>query len=370
MSAEHLRVALLSPCFWPEVRRGGERFVHELGAGLLRRDHRAHVITSHRGGLERGTEEGLPVLRLPRPPDGRLERRRFEHHLTHVPLAYAAVRAARPDVVQAIYPTDALAAARYTRATGRPSVHSYLGIPDRIGLVGRRRRLEITQRAVAGCSATTALSQAAADAFWHWLGLEVRVVPPGVDIDTFRPAEQRSEVPTIFCAADAGEPRKRVDLLIAALPHVRRSRPDAQLVLSRPRDAGTAARLERAGDGVVVIDVDDRAALAGAYADAWVSALPSFGEAFGLVLVESLAAGTPAVGAAKGAIPEVLDRPEVGRTFGEDRPEEVARALLEALELVDDPQTSARCRAHAEQFSTDRFVERHEALYAELLAAA
>ena len=285
-----------------------------------------------------------------------------------MPLSYAALRTARYDIAHAIYPTDALAAARWTARTGRPSILSYLGIPDRVGLVHRRRRLEITQRALAGCTAVTALSRTAADAFHRWLGAEARIIPPGVDVEAFRPAPQRAEAPTIFCAADPTEPRKRVDLLIDAFRLVRRQRPDARLVLSRPADPAAAARLEAAAEGIEAALVDDRDALARAYGAAWVTALPSFGEAFGLVLVESMACGTPAVGADAGAIPEVIDRPEVGRTFSPFTPEALATALLEGLELAEAPGTSAACRARAEDFSTDRFVERHVALYRELLA--
>ena len=43
------RIALLSPCFWPEVRRGGERFTRELADGLLARGHHPELITSHPG---------------------------------------------------------------------------------------------------------------------------------------------------------------------------------------------------------------------------------------------------------------------------------------------------------------------------------
>src|SRR3954453_2336516 len=34
-----IRVALLSPAFWPEVRRGGERIVAELAHGLVEQGH-------------------------------------------------------------------------------------------------------------------------------------------------------------------------------------------------------------------------------------------------------------------------------------------------------------------------------------------
>src|SRR5437764_70764 len=73
-----LQVGLPSPCYWPEVRRGGERFVRELGDGLIARGHRPTLITSHPGLPSRRVEEGMPVLRLPRPPQRRLLRRRYE----------------------------------------------------------------------------------------------------------------------------------------------------------------------------------------------------------------------------------------------------------------------------------------------------
>ena len=119
-----LRVALLSPCFWPEVRRGGERFTRELADGLLERGHCPRLITSHPGLPRRAVEDGLPILRLPRPPGGPLLERWYEPYITHVPLSYAALRAGRYDVAHAVYATDALAAARWRRRTGRPALLS------------------------------------------------------------------------------------------------------------------------------------------------------------------------------------------------------------------------------------------------------
>ena len=45
-----VRVALLSPCFFPEVKRGTERIVQQIGDGLIERGHQARLITSHPGG--------------------------------------------------------------------------------------------------------------------------------------------------------------------------------------------------------------------------------------------------------------------------------------------------------------------------------
>lgn len=360
-----VRVALLSPCFWPEVHRGAERIVAELAQGLIARGHEPRLITSHPGRPSTKVERGLPITRNWRPPDGRLERRLWEHHLTHLPFSYLSLRRGDDQIAQAVFPTDALAALRWKERTGRPVILSYMGVPDRQGLVWRRARLGITEQAMRGSDAVVVLSHTAAAACRRWLGLEARVIHPGIDLDAFRRAGPRSAEPTVFCAADAGEPRKRVGLLVEAMGVVRRSRPDARLVLVRPRDAALASKLEDAG-AELVEPVADPAALAPAYSRAWVSALPSIGDSFGIVLAESLACGTPVVGSNRDAIPEVVDRREIGRLFDGGAPE-LARSLLEAFELAEDPSTEAACRARAGDFSSDRVTDAYETLYAELL---
>jgi glycosyltransferase involved in cell wall biosynthesis len=352
------RVALCHPTYWPEVRRGAERYVHDLAGALASRGHATRIVTSHAHRPQRGSEDGVEVVRLWRPPDGRLRRRRYEDHVALMPFTYAELTFGHDEVVQAFQAPDAAVAARWSRATGRPAVYAHMGIPHRAWLTSRRRRLELVQAAVAGCAAVTALSEHARDAFHTYLGVEARVIPPPVDTDRFTPGGERDEQPLIVCAADAREPRKRVGLLVEAFRGVRRAHPRARLAL----DARTATA---SGDGVELVDMSDLPAL---YRRAWVSALPSWGEAFGLVLAEALACGTPVVGANLHGIPEVPGGDgAVGRLFDGDDPQELTRALLEAIELARDPGTAGACRARAEAFSVARCAERHEALYSELL---
>jgi glycosyltransferase involved in cell wall biosynthesis len=122
--------------------------------------------------------------------------------------------------------------------------------------------------------------------------------------------------------------------------------------------------------GVEVVEADSSAALATGYATAWVSVLASLWEAQGLVLTESLAAGTPVVAARSGACPEIVSSDRVGRLFEADDEEGLAKAILEAFELAQDDKTADACRERAAEFDWTRLLPRYEEAYEQALAGA
>ncbi|NYD78505.1 glycosyltransferase family 4 protein [Arthrobacter cupressi] len=84
-------------------------------------------------------------------------------------------------------------------------------------------------------------------------------------------------------------------------------------------------------------------------------------EPFGMVMIESLAAGTPVVAIPRGAAPEIIDDGVTG--FLRNGTEELGEALRAAAGL-----DRHRCRTAVEHsFSAELMARRHAALYAELL---
>jgi glycosyltransferase involved in cell wall biosynthesis len=85
-------------------------------------------------------------------------------------------------------------------------------------------------------------------------------------------------------------------------------------------------------------------------------------EPFGMVMVESLAAGTPVLAFQQGAAPEIVEH---GRSGFLVEDEEVMAAAVEAAGKLDPMD----CRRSAERFSPHRVAARYEAMYEHAIAA-
>jgi glycosyltransferase involved in cell wall biosynthesis len=88
------------------------------------------------------------------------------------------------------------------------------------------------------------------------------------------------------------------------------------------------------------------------YARAWVTALPSRSDTFGLVLIESLAAGTPIVVLDDAAPPELVVGGN-GAISPSLEPEDLAKALQQGLDLAATPGIAELCRSSVQQYDWD-----------------
>jgi phosphatidylinositol alpha-mannosyltransferase len=358
-----MRIALLHPTYWPEVRRGSERLAHDLGAALAARGHEVTLLAAHDGATTYSLEDGMRVIRERRPPDPP-GAHLYEDHLPTVPAAIWRLLRGGFDVAHALLPVAGWAASRARRLGGPPYVLSVHGILNREYLVNRRYRMEMLRTAMAGAAATSVLSEAAAEPFRRYALGDPVILPGGVVCADYEGERSPAEAPTVLCAASLGDPRKRGPLLMAAFARLREDLPDARLMLAGGQDPhGGRADGERLPEGVEALAIDRTDALARAYRSAWATVLPAIHEAFGLVLLESLAAGTPVVAARSGAAPEVAGGDGTGRLFEPDDDADLARAMREALELSNSPETTAHCRRRAAEYDWARIVERYEDVY-------
>jgi glycosyltransferase involved in cell wall biosynthesis len=359
-----VRIALLHPTYWPEVRRGSERLAHDLGAALTAHGHEVTLLTSHDAATTQSVEDGMQVIRErrpPRPPGAHL----YEDHVATVPQTVWRLLRGGFDLAHALLPVSGWAASRARRLGGPPYVLSIHGILNREYLVNRRYRMEMLKSAMADAAATSVLSDAAAEPFRRYALGDPVILPGGVICADYAGARSPSEVPTVLCAASLGDPRKRGPLLMGAFARLREEVPEARLVLAGGEDP-YGGRVEAGlAEGVEKLRIERTDSLAAAYRSAWATVLPAIHEAFGLVLLESLASGTPVVAARSGAGPDVAGGDGTGRLFEPDDEEDLARAMREALELSTAPDSAERCREQAGRYDWERVVESYERVYAQ-----
>jgi glycosyltransferase involved in cell wall biosynthesis len=210
---------------------------------------------------------------------------------------------------------------------------------------------------------------------------DVAVMAPGVDTDRFRPgnkAEARAALgvpPGVWVALAVRRlvPRMGLDVLLDVWRIVVAAADVPVLLLvagDGPSRTALEAQAERLGltDFVRFIGRVDDASLVSAYRAADVSVVPSVAlEGYGLVVLESLATGTPVVASAVGGLTEAVGSFDEGSLVPPGDPDALAERLIGAMHNVRPLPLASACRRYAEGFSWAEVARRHADLYRRML---
>jgi L-malate glycosyltransferase len=200
----------------------------------------------------------------------------------------------------------------------------------------------------------------------------LHVVPNGIDDAVFAPSAIGSKIvrPALQSILMVGNAtQKGIFTMLAAFERIAATVPNAELVI--------------AGGGAQLVDVQarvdastyreryrlignvDRERMPGVVRDASVVCVPSFGEPFGMIVLEGMASGKPVVGTNAGGIPYILgtESPMLF-TPGDDA---ALAAILERLlhnpDLLEQIGTANRNRV-TEEFTWDSVARKLEVAYA------
>lgn len=198
----------------------------------------------------------------------------------------------------------------------------------------------------------------------------ISVIPGGVDVERFTPAGGDRSREKQVVAVRRLEDRMGLDVLVAAWPAVLMRHPEARLLVVG--EGSARARLEALsaslglGGSVRLVGRQSDDFVVDAYRQSTVSVVPSVAlEGFGLIALESLACGTPAVVTRCGGLPGVVEPLSADLVVDVGDPGDLARGIADVLD--GDAPSATECRSHAERFSWARVADDHLDLYASLL---
>lgn len=289
------------------------------------------------------------------------------HLLWRIDKIRAAVREARPDVLEIHSPYGAAIAGLTfrKRAFARTFFwHSdFIDTYKRVLHVGRALDpLWAWVRQIASACDRTIVASEDQETKLRLHGVRNTVrIPMGVEREVFRPRERTPHEGFLLVGAGRFAVEKRWDVVLDAVRYLRAEGTNVRLVLY-----GDGPEKLQAGDGVELRNFEkDRNTLARALADADVFVHGCPYETFGVAIAEAVACATPIVVPDQGAAREHV-RNAAGRTYEAGDARACARAIRDLLAMDPNERRSAAERAAKDVVSVDEHFTRLLDLYSSL----
>jgi glycosyltransferase involved in cell wall biosynthesis len=382
-----VRILVAIDQWFPDRPAGSARLAAASAAGLAARGHEVTVLAPKNGSVGESREAGVIVRRvlarnvLPQtltdpvetwrhardlPADG------FDILLAHESTTAVGLRSrAKRTPLVLMFHASAAREQRFLRSQLRPGLR-------KLSTYALAPPLDLLERqAVAAADRVLVLSDFSRSLLQedHAIdGARVSNVPGLVDTGRFAPADGKAAARGRLGLEPGGpvlltvrrlEPRMGIDRLLRALPLLGRA--DATLVVAGsgslsgelPRLAAELGVAERV---LFVGSVADDSRLVDWYRAADLFVLPTTAyEGFGMATVEALATGTPVVGTAIGATPELLSPLDPRLVAPSADADVLGAAIDEAFEFAVTDAFAGRCRAYAEErFGVGKAIEAWE----------
>jgi phosphatidyl-myo-inositol alpha-mannosyltransferase len=237
----------------------------------------------------------------------------------------------------------------------------------------------VLRGAIEKIDAGIAVSESARNVVVQHLGRDAVVIPNGIEFDDFarwRPSTgpgqaagspRSSDHPKLIFLGRLDEPRKGLDVLLAAVPLIMKSRPDLEVIV-----AGQGNRsLPEWCCSLGMINPEAKIALLNS-ADVFVA--PHLArESFGIVLLEAMASGVPIVASELPSFLDVLgsqrDEGRLGEVFAAGDPDALAASVLRVLDRPN-PVRTLRAQEAARRYDWSAVGATVVAVYRAALSAA
>lgn len=346
-----------------EQRGGGELTLIHLLRVVPRREARFRVALLEDGPLAAEFDRlGHDVIVI---PAGRL--RQLHRYVATV---LRLVRVARQaDLVWSWMSKAHLYAALAAALARRPAVWNQLGTPSEGEWMDRL----VTALPAAGVIANSRAGLEAQARLWPHR--QVRLVYPGVDLHDFDPdrvgnrdsARARLDLPLsapLIGIVARLQRWKGIHLVIEAMPKVLTAHPDARLFVIGGRHSLEPHYERELRDLVASLGLDDHIRLVGLQQNVseWMQAMDalvmaSYGEPFGMVIIEAMALGKPVVASDTGGPTEIISPGIDGLLFKTGDTVSLAETLLLVLDQPDlAREIGSNARARAQAFSADAYA--------------
>jgi len=191
---------------------------------------------------------------------------------------------------------------------------------------------------------------------------KITVIPPGVDIKKFHPANDTKKIPNSLLFVGRLDRRKGIDFLIETMPLVIKKKPEIRLfvagkgrLLSKLREL---ARENNLAENIRFLKFVPDEDLPEWYNRVEGVVVPSIFEGFGVTIIEAMACGVPVIATNVDGIRDIIENNENGILVEYDNKEELAGQIIN---LLNSPQLRERffragLQTIKEKFDRDRIV--------------